>query len=241
MNHNTTKAFYPPSPGLPPEMAFYFDYVTTLNSSGAVVFAGFNVNHGTVNFGHGTAEAVRRDGVRARPQVDQLEFTNTPGFDRGSARRQAMLSTFDRTYASPLSDPVIDSDSTTFSTMSAYSDPIPNSMVVPGSDSVTGPGILPSGSPGKISYRRVSAKLGYPGPGEYSIDYDTGMIYFNSDPGVALPEIPDPTNSGNPVMPISVDYRIQFNAKYRRYQGRLHYKEHDSRSSGDEDVRSRSE
>ncbi len=120
-----------------------------------------------------------------------MNFTNTPGYDRGSTRREALLSTFDRTYAKPLLDPVIDSDHDAAD--SAYSDPIENSTVVPGSDSVTGPGVLPSGGAGRIAYKRVSAKLGYPGPGEYSIDYDTGTIYFDSDPGVALPEIPDPT------------------------------------------------
>jgi len=108
--------------------------------------------------------------------------------DRGSARRMALLTTFDP--PSPV-----------------Y---LKNARIVPGSERVVGPDMEPGYGYGRlVRYERVPLALGDPQLNQYKVNYDTGVIEFSSVFGQDLPVVPDPAGQGN--MKIAVDYKVHFN------------------------------
>ena len=114
--------------------------------------------------------------------------------DRGSARRMALLTTFDPTDPGPPPKP-----------NPAY---LPNARVVPGSERVAGPNMTPGAGYGwLIRYERVPLALGDPGLNQYKIDYDTGRLIFSAD---FRHDIPERDNNQNPAR-VLVDYKVHFN------------------------------
>lgn len=183
-----------------PEIAFIFDYVTYLDSSGSSLVA-LNFNRGVVNFAlapprpKGSAYPCIWD-----PYIINDDFKTAYSKDRGSARRMAVLPTFDDTDA-------------------GY---VAGARVVPGSEKVIGPDMTPpvtrelatggtthyiSRRSTPITYERVPLALGDPGLNQYKIDYDNGIIYFSS---VYDQNLPDKLADGSAAQ-IVVDYRICLN------------------------------
>jgi prepilin-type N-terminal cleavage/methylation domain-containing protein len=119
------------------------------------------------------------------PREINAAFDQTPGADRGNARRMALLATFDPSSPNYL----------------------PNAVIVPGSDKVVGPDMTPGPNYGKpIQYERVPLVLGDPGPNQYKIDWKTGNIFFTSVYNQPLPV----TDKVDPLF-IKVNYQVQFN------------------------------
>ncbi|MGB9619028.1 MAG: hypothetical protein ACPL7K_01295, partial [Armatimonadota bacterium] len=150
-----------------------------------------DLNKGTVNF---ALDPPRPGGARAGPvclldpEAINAAFHNVYQTDRGSARRMALLSTFDPTSPFYFS----------------------NARIVPGSERVVGPDMAPGSHYGKpIRYERVPLSLGDPTYNQYKIDYDTGWIEFSPDERHDLPVIPG--NGPGRHVPIAVDYKVQFN------------------------------
>ena len=152
-----------------------------------------DLNKGKVSF---ALDPPRPGGARTGPvclldpEPINADFHNVYRVDRGSARRTALLSTFDP--SSP--------------------DYLPNARIVPGSERVVGPNMTPGYGYGRpIRYERVPLALGDPELNQYKIDYDTGRIYFSPVYGQDLPVVPGSGPGGH--VPVAVDYKIQFNYK----------------------------
>jgi len=171
-------------------------YLTTgaiTNPGGGEVEMAYTVdlNRGKVNFALDPPDPGDAGGHACKlgPAGINAAFHTTYDVDRGSARRSALLTTFDPARGAGL-----------------Y---LPNARIVPGSERVMGPEPTLGPSYGSaVRYERVALSLGEPGPKQYKIDYDTGWIYFSSVFGADLPEILDSTGNA---LPIYVDYKIQFN------------------------------
>ena len=81
-----------------------------------------------------------------------------------------------------------------------------NATIVPGSEHIVGPDANSSDPMDNyIRYERVPLALGDPGPNQYKIDYDNGLIYFSS---VYDQELPQNGNSG---LDINAYFKVQFN------------------------------
>lgn len=183
-----------PSSSEAPEMAFIFDYGVT---NGQVWL---NFNRGIVNFAlapprpQGQSSVVRLD-----PLAINLAYMHAFDRDRGSARRLALLDTFNPDTSGWVA----------------------NTRMVPGSDRVVGPDMTPpvsrvvsnntvhfrSRSNTPVVYERVPLNLGDPGPNQYKVDYDTGVLYFSS---AYDQHLPDQFQNGTDAR-IDVDYKIYFN------------------------------
>lgn len=152
-------------------------------------------NHGTVKFALNPPRPAKKSITEPVATLDQaqIEAINT-GFeeayrsDRGSARRALLLPTFDDTNTDQY---------------------IQNARIVPGSERIIGPNMRPGADYGKpVRYERVPLALGDPSINQYKIDYDSGELYFSSDPNEKLPEI---ATDANTTIQILVYYKIHFN------------------------------
>ncbi|MEN6355692.1 MAG: prepilin-type N-terminal cleavage/methylation domain-containing protein [Armatimonadota bacterium] len=114
------------------------------------------------------------------PAGINTRYKDAYALDRGTARRYERLSTFD-------------ADSSNY---------LEYATIVPGSERVVGPDMMPSSDHGPVAYQRVPFALGEPGFNQYKIDYDKGYMYFSSIYDQALPE-----GYGK----IRVDYKVRFN------------------------------
>lgn len=99
--------------------------------------------------------------------------------DPASARRYALLSTFDPSSPGFLK----------------------YARIVPGSERVIGPNMIPGSGGRLVLYRRTPREMLPPELNQYRIDYDTGEIYFSSVYNQDIPE------TGK----ILVDYSVYFN------------------------------
>ncbi len=149
-------------------------------------------NRGTVNF---ALQPPRVGGQISgpvcvyNPRAINQDFHNQYSIDRYGARRSVCVYTQAvDSNGSPLAD-------------DQY---LRNSRVVPGSDIVIGPNMVPGPDFGKpVRYERIPLGLRYPGQNQYQIDCDSGWIMFSPDPSLDLPETGD----------ISVYYKIYFNRR----------------------------
>lgn len=149
-----------------------------------------DLNRGLVNFALRPPRPVGQTvACLLDPQAINGEFHDLYSIDRGSARRMDVLSTF-----APGTEYYL-----------------ANARIVPGSERVTGLNMTPGLGGGRTLYERVPLALGDPGPNQYKIDYDTGVVYFSSVFNHNLPVITNSSGETAPGAMIEVDYKVYFN------------------------------
>lgn len=144
----------------------------------------YDPNHGVVDF---SMLPPTPNGQQALCELDPAvingDYRAVYKNDPASARRYWLLNTFDPGNSAQY---------------------LRNARIVPGSEKVVGPDMMPGFAGRSVRYERVPLALGDPGINQYKINYDTGEIYFSSVYEQDLPE---------GVAPILVDYRVYFNLK----------------------------
>lgn len=183
-NGNLTQLTRPGS-SEPPEMAFWLDYVTMPGSPKTVAFS---LSRGNVHF---QMTPPKLSGGKLGPVI-----ALSPA--RINADRRAVVNAGKRSATPRMASLGL----------------TPGARIVPGSEKVVGPDMTPGGVASRIvQYQRVPLAMGDPEINQYKIDYDSGDLYFTSDPGHDLPEVTAGPGGGGGPIPILVDYNIQFNAQ----------------------------